>query len=375
MVSSWYLITTFDKSLSLTAVTFKLSSENRAVTLGMQFDVFPVSSFPGLIYGNLVLSGSNAKIIYTNDITVVGNLSIAGTAKASLDYAGEGNVNSLKLGGVEQIAGTWGSSASGATYKNDTYFANNIWSYGVLKVATGPVFVSAANSSVVASPTSVVADGSTTSTITVTLRDSSSNPASGKTVTLAAGGGSSIISTSSGPSDDDGVVTFTVTNTEAESVTYTATVDSVTISQTATVNFTSMTTTKTWTGNISTDWFNADNWNPSGVPGSTNPVVIGTTSAAYWPVVGGNDASCASITFANTNYANTLTVASGYKLTVTGVIELQNASDISTGAKLAGDGTITCGSVKIGGNNWDNPVYYLHQVIYTFQVAVVGIVG
>ena len=36
----------------------------------------PGSSFPGLIYGNLVLSGSNAKIIYTNDITVVGNLSI-----------------------------------------------------------------------------------------------------------------------------------------------------------------------------------------------------------------------------------------------------------------------------------------------------------
>src|SRR5204862_434041 len=44
--------------------------------------------------------------------------------------------------------------------------------------------VSSSVSTVVASPTSVVADGSTTSTITVTLKDPNSNPVSGKTVTL-----------------------------------------------------------------------------------------------------------------------------------------------------------------------------------------------
>ena len=45
--------------------------------------------------------------------------------------------------------------------------------------------VSTSQSTVVASPTSVTADGSTPSTITVTLNDANNNPVSGKTVTLA----------------------------------------------------------------------------------------------------------------------------------------------------------------------------------------------
>jgi conserved repeat domain len=97
-------------------------------------------------------------------------------------------------------------------------------------------------STVSASPPSVVADGTTTSTITVTLRDSVSNPVSGKTVTLVAGSGSSVISAASGPSDASGVVTFTVKDAVAETVTYTAhdTTDSVTLTSTAAVTFTAI---------------------------------------------------------------------------------------------------------------------------------------
>src|SRR5205823_1565997 len=82
-----------------------------------------------------------------------------------------------------------------------------------------------------ASPTSVVADGTTTSTITVTLTDANNHPVSGKAVTLAQGPGSSTISAASGASNASGVVTFTVKDTKAEAVTYTArdTTDSVTI--------------------------------------------------------------------------------------------------------------------------------------------------
>jgi DNA-binding beta-propeller fold protein YncE len=100
---------------------------------------------------------------------------------------------------------------------------------------------SAAQSTVVAAPLSIPADGTTTSTITVTLKDSTGVPISGHTVSLAQNvGASSLISLPSGPSNASGVVTFNVVNTVAETVTYTATdtTNSIVITQTASVNFT-----------------------------------------------------------------------------------------------------------------------------------------
>lgn len=98
--------------------------------------------------------------------------------------------------------------------------------------------VSAATSTVTAAPASVTADGESASTITVTVLDANGNPFAGADVSLAAGGGSSAISEASGPADAAGVVTFTVTNTVAEQLTYTATVGEIEIVQTATVTFT-----------------------------------------------------------------------------------------------------------------------------------------
>ncbi|GAB2619754.1 Ig-like domain-containing protein [Pseudactinotalea suaedae] len=98
--------------------------------------------------------------------------------------------------------------------------------------------VSPTASSVTANPTSVTADGESAATITVTLLDANDNPVPGLSVTLAAGGGSSVISEPSGPSDADGVVTFTVTDTVAEQVTYTATAGGTEIDDSAAVTFT-----------------------------------------------------------------------------------------------------------------------------------------
>lgn len=102
--------------------------------------------------------------------------------------------------------------------------------------------VSAAQSTISASPSAVAADNHTTSTITVTLNDAYGNPVSGKTVTLAKSGGSSTISAASGSSSASGVVTFTVLDAVGETTTYTATdsTDSITITQTASVTFTSL---------------------------------------------------------------------------------------------------------------------------------------
>ena len=87
----------------------------------------------------------------------------------------------------------------------------------------------------------VPADGASAATLTVTLRDSLNAPVVGHTVTLAQTG-SSTLSAASGPSDSTGQVTFTVTNTTVESVTYTATdvTDGVTITQTTAGNFTAL---------------------------------------------------------------------------------------------------------------------------------------
>jgi len=99
----------------------------------------------------------------------------------------------------------------------------------------------AANSTVTANPTNVASDGVATSLITVTLKDASSNPALGKTVTLASSrGATDTISAASGASDANGVVTFTVTSTTVGAPVFTATdiTDSIVLASTATVTFT-----------------------------------------------------------------------------------------------------------------------------------------
>ena len=108
--------------------------------------------------------------------------------------------------------------------------------------SVNPGAVSAAQSTVTAGPTSVVANDQASSTITVTLNDAIGNPVSGKTVTLAKSGGSSAISAASGSSGVNGVVTFTVHDAVAETATYTATdtTDGVTPVPTASVTFTAL---------------------------------------------------------------------------------------------------------------------------------------
>ena len=100
----------------------------------------------------------------------------------------------------------------------------------------GPV--NAGTSTVVAAPNSIPADGSTTSTITVSLQDAGGNPVAGKTVTLASSrGAADTISASSGPSSASGIVTFTILSTTPGTAVFTATdaTDSLPLTQTAAV--------------------------------------------------------------------------------------------------------------------------------------------
>lgn len=95
-----------------------------------------ISGSGGLITkpGGLSLSGTNT---YTGSTTVEngnllywkaasvapGALIIIGRSKVSLNYTGDRRISTLTLGGAVQPDGTYGSTASPATFKNDTYFS------------------------------------------------------------------------------------------------------------------------------------------------------------------------------------------------------------------------------------------------------------
>ena len=77
----------------------------------------------------------------------------------------------------------------------------------------------AASASISASPTSLLNDGASATTITVTLKDALNRPSPGKSITLSQGGGRSVIT---GPSpsvtDANGQIQFTATNRFSEIV-------------------------------------------------------------------------------------------------------------------------------------------------------------
>ena len=74
----------------------------------------------------------------------------------------------------------------------------------------GPADAAATGTTVTANPAKLAADGSTASTITVTLTDFYSNPIVGKTIALKALNGSSVITPANPVTDQNGQATFSV---------------------------------------------------------------------------------------------------------------------------------------------------------------------
>ena len=104
-------------------------------------------------------------------------------------------------------------------------------------VVTFQVAVSPSLSSVVASPTNgIAADNVTTSTITITAIDQTSNPIPGATVVVTSSGTGNTISNPA-LTDGSGVTTATIRTTKAETKTISATVNGTPITQQAFVTF------------------------------------------------------------------------------------------------------------------------------------------
>ena len=122
-------------------------------------------------------------------------------------------------------------SVSDTTAESVTYTATDTTDSGLVVSATATVnfaqaVVTPTNSSIVAGSSAVATAGSTTVTVTLKDQGSAPQPVAGKVITLNQGSGSSTIapaSTGSDTTDAQGQATFTVSDSTAESVTYTAT--------------------------------------------------------------------------------------------------------------------------------------------------------
>ncbi len=85
------------------------------------------------VYHNLILSNNNTKT-FAGAITINGNFSMTGTAVANLGTGLTHTANSITLGGVDRVSGSWGSTASAALNKNATFFG--LTATGILNVNT-----------------------------------------------------------------------------------------------------------------------------------------------------------------------------------------------------------------------------------------------
>jgi len=143
-------------------------------------------------------------------------------------------IGTVVAGGCTLTPVTPGDKTLIATYAGDGNFAGSS-SDGVphtVNVAGPP---SASRSSVSAAPSPITAsNGANVSTIVVTVRDAFGNALSGATVTLSATGTGNTL-TPSGTTGTDGVMTGTLSSTDAGTKTITATVAGVTIADQPTV--------------------------------------------------------------------------------------------------------------------------------------------
>jgi Secretion system C-terminal sorting domain len=92
-------------------------------------------------FNNLILSGSGTKTLGASPTTTIsGTLTVSNGVVASLSNANTYTANSLILGGVSQLSGTWGNSSSSpaATYQNNTFLSGT----GRVTVASGLTYYS-----------------------------------------------------------------------------------------------------------------------------------------------------------------------------------------------------------------------------------------
>jgi adhesin/invasin len=134
-----------------------------------------------------------------------------------VSLSSSGSANSLTpASGTTDANGLFSATLASTTAEAKTVTAavgNTAVSANVTFVAGAP---SAANSVIVASLSTLTADGTSTTTLTVTLTDANGNAVSDQLVTLSATGSANTFSPPTGSTDANGVFTATLSSTRAE---------------------------------------------------------------------------------------------------------------------------------------------------------------
>lgn len=176
----------------------------------------------------------------TATITVtVNNGSGQPISGATVVLAATGSGNTLVQPGVTNASGvaTGTLSSTVAEPKTVSATANGVPLTQTASVTVTSGGVSASQSTLGTAPTSISADGGS-STITVTARDGAGNPVSGVTVVLAATGSGNTLTQPATVTDANGVATGTLSSTIAGAKTISATVAGVALDQTGVVTVT-----------------------------------------------------------------------------------------------------------------------------------------
>lgn len=212
------------------------------------------------------------------------------------------------VSGTTDSAGHATFTATDSTQEIVTYRATDVTdgnlvlaSEAVVKFGNPPTPAAVAGDcSVSAVPANVPADGSTTATVSVRLLDGNGGIAAGKTVTLTAAGGASKVTTVNGTSDTNGLATFTVSDSTAETVKYTAndTSDSLELSDDpVSVTFTAASATTTSTTSPTSSTTSTTAAASTSAAGSTGAGVtspLASTSGSAGNTGGGGGTSLAS---------------------------------------------------------------------------------
>jgi hypothetical protein len=345
-VGTHELITTSAGLDSETSNTFDIV--NAGVLTGFKIERFPS--------GNI----SSKSAGQTFDIVIT---AIDGTGTAVTTFNGTATISSSCSMGTGQ--GTTASFSSGVL-SSHTVSITSVGSCTITATNTagsengvsnsfqvGPGLSDASTSTISASPTVILNDGASTSTITVQLKDAYGNNlvTGGKTVVLSETAGT----LSSVTDNSDGTYTATLTSsTSITTSTITGVLGGDAMADDAEVEFAAF--SHIWESQLgsvaaATDWFDTDNWNIGSVPGASSVVLIPASPAV------GNEFPVVDVT--NTTIES-LTLESGSELSVTGSVNF-----IVTG-NVAGEGDILGSnndSLTVGGD-LDVPDITLGTVIF-----------
>ena len=187
-----------------------------------------VAGAPSAANSTIVASPASVTANGVSDTTLVvtvkdaeGNPVAAGTA-VTLSASGSANTFA-PISGTTNANGVFTTTLSSTVAQTETVTATE----GGAQENTSVTFVAGApaatKSSIVASPGSVTANGTSTTALTVTVEDANGNAVAGSTVTLSASGSGNTFAPITGTTNASGVFTATLASTVAQTETVTAT--------------------------------------------------------------------------------------------------------------------------------------------------------